>query len=197
MSRRAGSPGSASTAAHSSSIERVALSPERKAEVLKKKAWTFFETKRPDEALAPYLDAAERCVRRYGWSRTSPKDIAREADARHAASVQGDHWYCWLLAVHPDHQGEGRKAETRREVDLVVAAGLNRTRQDVFGRIGATLESKQVIRVEPGAAHRRLGDHYRACRPLPLGWLWRLPGGHQTDSQLALRTIPWKPPRSA
>ncbi len=34
---------------------------------------------RPDASLAPYLDAAERCVRRYGWSRTSPKDIAREA----------------------------------------------------------------------------------------------------------------------
>ena len=34
---------------------------------------------RPDASLDPYLDAAERCVRRYGWSRTSPQDIAREA----------------------------------------------------------------------------------------------------------------------
>lgn len=34
---------------------------------------------RPDASLDPYLDAAEACVRRYGWSRTSPRDIAREA----------------------------------------------------------------------------------------------------------------------
>lgn len=33
----------------------------------------------PDEALAPFLDAAERCIERYGWSRTGAKDIAREA----------------------------------------------------------------------------------------------------------------------
>jgi len=34
---------------------------------------------RPSAALDVYLDAAERCVSRYGWSRTSPKDIATEA----------------------------------------------------------------------------------------------------------------------
>ncbi len=34
---------------------------------------------RPPETLDPYLDAVEACVTRYGWSRTSPKDIAREA----------------------------------------------------------------------------------------------------------------------
>ncbi len=34
---------------------------------------------RPDGELDVYLDAAEICVRRYGWSRTSPQDIAREA----------------------------------------------------------------------------------------------------------------------
>ncbi|MCA9534567.1 MAG: TetR/AcrR family transcriptional regulator [Myxococcales bacterium] len=34
---------------------------------------------RPPAELDPYLDAAERCVTRYGWSRTSPKDIAAEA----------------------------------------------------------------------------------------------------------------------
>ncbi len=34
---------------------------------------------KPDASLEPYLDAAEVCVQRYGWSRTSPKDIAREA----------------------------------------------------------------------------------------------------------------------
>ncbi|MGE0323775.1 MAG: TetR/AcrR family transcriptional regulator [Polyangiaceae bacterium] len=33
---------------------------------------------RPAEELDDYLDAVERCVRRYGWSRTSPQDIARE-----------------------------------------------------------------------------------------------------------------------
>jgi len=33
---------------------------------------------RPDASLDPYLDAVEACVRRYGWSRTSPRDIARE-----------------------------------------------------------------------------------------------------------------------
>lgn len=33
----------------------------------------------PDPALDPYLDAAEACVRRYGWSRVSPRDIATEA----------------------------------------------------------------------------------------------------------------------
>ncbi len=34
---------------------------------------------RPPPALDPYLDAVEVCVRRYGWSHTSPQDIAREA----------------------------------------------------------------------------------------------------------------------
>lgn len=34
---------------------------------------------RPPASLDVYLDAAERCVARYGWSRTSPKDIAEEA----------------------------------------------------------------------------------------------------------------------
>lgn len=29
------------------------------------------------------------------------------ADARHRAALTGPHWYCWLLAVHPDRQGEG------------------------------------------------------------------------------------------
>lgn len=34
---------------------------------------------RPDPSLDPYLDAAVACVERYGWSRLSPRDIAREA----------------------------------------------------------------------------------------------------------------------
>ena len=34
---------------------------------------------RPSAELDAYLDAVERCVRRYGWSRTSPQDVAREA----------------------------------------------------------------------------------------------------------------------
>ena len=34
---------------------------------------------RPGPELDGYLDATERCVRRYGWSRTSAQDIAREA----------------------------------------------------------------------------------------------------------------------
>jgi AcrR family transcriptional regulator len=33
---------------------------------------------RPSTDLDAYLDAAETCIRRYGWSRTSPQDIARE-----------------------------------------------------------------------------------------------------------------------
>jgi AcrR family transcriptional regulator len=33
---------------------------------------------RPGKELDPYLDAAEACIRRYGWSRTSPQDIAQE-----------------------------------------------------------------------------------------------------------------------
>ena len=33
----------------------------------------------PSDELEPYLDAATCCVERYGWSRTSTKDIAREA----------------------------------------------------------------------------------------------------------------------
>jgi AcrR family transcriptional regulator len=33
---------------------------------------------RPPVDLDAYLDAAETCIRRYGWSRTSPQDIARE-----------------------------------------------------------------------------------------------------------------------
>lgn len=28
-------------------------------------------------------------------------------DARHQAAVSEPHWYCWLLAVDPKHQGEG------------------------------------------------------------------------------------------
>lgn len=34
---------------------------------------------RPSEDLDPYLDAALVCVERYGWSRTSARDIARQA----------------------------------------------------------------------------------------------------------------------
>ena len=34
---------------------------------------------RPDPALDPYLDAAMECVERFGWARTSPRDIARLA----------------------------------------------------------------------------------------------------------------------
>jgi len=34
---------------------------------------------RPDEAIWPYLDAAVRCVERFGWARTSVRDIAAEA----------------------------------------------------------------------------------------------------------------------
>jgi len=34
---------------------------------------------RPSGELDAYLDAVEICVRRYGWSHTSPQDIAREA----------------------------------------------------------------------------------------------------------------------
>lgn len=34
---------------------------------------------RPRAELDVYLDATERCVLRYGWGRTSPQDIAREA----------------------------------------------------------------------------------------------------------------------
>ena len=33
---------------------------------------------RPDESIWPYLDAAVRCVERFGWARTSVKDIAAE-----------------------------------------------------------------------------------------------------------------------
>jgi AcrR family transcriptional regulator len=33
---------------------------------------------RPPAELDAYLDAAETCIRRYGWSRTSPQDIAGE-----------------------------------------------------------------------------------------------------------------------
>lgn len=33
---------------------------------------------RPRPELDAYLDAVEACIRRYGWSRTSPQDIARE-----------------------------------------------------------------------------------------------------------------------
>jgi AcrR family transcriptional regulator len=33
---------------------------------------------RPPGDLDAYLDATEACIRRYGWSRTSPQDIARE-----------------------------------------------------------------------------------------------------------------------
>jgi len=33
---------------------------------------------RPSEELDRYLDAVEICVRRHGWSRTSPHDIARQ-----------------------------------------------------------------------------------------------------------------------
>jgi AcrR family transcriptional regulator len=34
---------------------------------------------RPSPELDPYLDAVEVCVQRYGWSRMSPQDVAREA----------------------------------------------------------------------------------------------------------------------
>ena len=33
----------------------------------------------PDKSIWPYLDAAVRCVERFGWSRTTVKDIATEA----------------------------------------------------------------------------------------------------------------------
>ncbi len=34
---------------------------------------------RPDPSARPFLDAAARCIERYGWERTSVRDIAREA----------------------------------------------------------------------------------------------------------------------
>ena len=33
----------------------------------------------PDQSLWPFLDAAVRCIARFGWSRTSVKDVATEA----------------------------------------------------------------------------------------------------------------------
>lgn len=33
----------------------------------------------PDESVWPYLDAAVRCIERFGWRRTSVQDVAREA----------------------------------------------------------------------------------------------------------------------
>lgn len=33
----------------------------------------------PDESLWPFLDAATRCIERFGWKRTSVQDVAREA----------------------------------------------------------------------------------------------------------------------
>jgi AcrR family transcriptional regulator len=33
----------------------------------------------PDESLWPFLDAATRCIERFGWRRTSVQDVAREA----------------------------------------------------------------------------------------------------------------------
>lgn len=36
---------------------------------------------------------------------------AFSSDLRHADGVRGSHWYCWLLAVHPDHQGKGHASE--------------------------------------------------------------------------------------
>lgn len=33
----------------------------------------------PDESVWPFLDAATRCIERYGWARTSVRDVAREA----------------------------------------------------------------------------------------------------------------------
>lgn len=34
---------------------------------------------RPDESVWPYLDAAVRCIERFGYERTSVRDVAREA----------------------------------------------------------------------------------------------------------------------
>lgn len=34
---------------------------------------------RPDESLTPFLDAAARCIERFGWARTSVRDVAAEA----------------------------------------------------------------------------------------------------------------------
>jgi AcrR family transcriptional regulator len=34
---------------------------------------------RPDPSVWPYLDAAARCIERFGWERTSVRDVAREA----------------------------------------------------------------------------------------------------------------------
>jgi len=33
----------------------------------------------PDESVWPFLDAAARCIARFGWSRTSVRDVAAEA----------------------------------------------------------------------------------------------------------------------
>ncbi len=57
---------------------------------------------RPDRSLDVYLDAAVRCVERYGWERTSVRDVAREAGVerttvyRHVGSM--DHIFRLILA---------------------------------------------------------------------------------------------------
>jgi AcrR family transcriptional regulator len=56
---------------------------------------------RPPAELDPYLDATERCVARYGWSHTSPKDIAAEAGVERTTIYRylGPKDHIWQLMI--------------------------------------------------------------------------------------------------
>ena len=82
---------------------------------------------RPAAEIDPYLDAAERCVVRYGWKRTSPKDVAREAGVERTTIYRKlgpkDQIFRLLLAreVHRiiDHAAEVAMREERGPSVLV------------------------------------------------------------------------------
>jgi GNAT superfamily N-acetyltransferase len=76
------------------------------------------------------------------------------ADARHRAGMPGPHWYCWLLAVHPDHQGEGLSTAL---VDHTFA------RADADG-VPCWLESTNLRAVR---VHRHHGWQVHGAAPVP------------------------------
>lgn len=52
-------------------------------------------------------------------------NAGRAMDERHARAVKGPHWYCWLVAVDPAHQGGGFGGELMRHTfDLADQQGV-------------------------------------------------------------------------
>lgn len=114
--------------------------------------------RRPDPGIWPYLDAAARCIERFGFQRTSVRDVAREAGVerttiyRHVGSM--DHILGSLIArdLHLLMDSVPRRVDNRRAAPEVVVELLAGAIEHALGHPVLM----KVLRDEPEAAGRLL-----------------------------------------